>query len=192
MTDEQYVVDPVYPRLGGNKPGGDPFSYEESLWRWLNHTFSPQVVLDVGSARGETLVALKHMGITAIGIEGLPANIDACHARDVTAVEWDLERGSLRISGVELVWCCEVVEHVLPDFVENVVDTITVGRVLAMTHAVPGQYGYHHVNCQPPEYWIGLIEQRGLKFSKSHTAEARKQALSNGYFVRTGLVFVRD
>jgi len=32
-----------------------------------------------------------------------------------------------------------------------------------MTHAVVGQTGYHHVNCQNAPYWIAKMAEYGLK-----------------------------
>jgi hypothetical protein len=44
--------------------------------------------------------------------------------------------------------------------------------MLLMTHADPGQAGYHHVNCQPSGYWIERVPPRVL-FDANLTAETR-------------------
>jgi hypothetical protein len=46
-------------------------------------------------------------------------------------------------------------------------------KVVAMTHAVPGQPGYHHVNCQPAEYWIKKLEGIGFKYNEELSLECR-------------------
>ena len=63
-----------------------------------------------------------------------------------------------------------------------------------MTHAVPGQAGHHHVNCQPSDYWIDLIAQRGYSLSEDNDVfiEISRTNHTWNYFSRTGLVFVRD
>ncbi len=64
----------------------------------------------------------------------------------------------------DLIWCCEVVEHVEEEFVQNIMDTFKLGKIVALTHAVPGQKGYHHVNCKPKEYWIDLMISDNFKY----------------------------
>jgi hypothetical protein len=61
---------------------------------------------------------------------------------------------------VDVVWSCEVAEHIVEPKVDNYIDTLCNGRIVAMTHAVPGQPGHHHVNCQPSEYWIEKMRAR--------------------------------
>jgi len=61
-------------------------------------------------------------------------------------------------------------------FVGNVILTLTgnCGRYLAMTYAPLGSGGYHHVNCQPEEYWIKLIEVAELRYDQNLTYFASK------------------
>ena len=77
----------------------------------------------------------------------------------------------------------------------NVVRTLANGRVIAMTHAVPGQGGYHHVNCQPSAYWIEKLEAIGYKFLPEETEEAKIRIAESGawsYFIRSGLILERQ
>jgi len=94
---------------------------------------------------------------------------------------------------VNLVWSCEVAEHIEEQFVDNYLASIANGKVIAMTHATPQQGGHHHVNCQPPEYWIEKLDDRGYYLSEDNE-EIRKIASredSWNYFQSTGLVFLR-
>jgi hypothetical protein len=63
-----------------------------------------------------------------------------------------------------------------------------------MTHALPGQGGYHHVNCQPPEYWINHMKERGYNLSEDN--EIIRQIGSRdqtwNYFSQSGLIFIRE
>ncbi len=63
-----------------------------------------------------------------------------------------------------------------------------------MTHGLPGQGGYHHVNLQPPEYWVGKMKQKGYSLSKDNALflEIAKREESWNYFIKSGLVFVSD
>ena len=67
-------------------------------------------------------------------------------------------------------------------------------RVVAITHAVPGQEGHNHVNCQPVEYWMDKMWQRGFTLSYENNVYrdiARKEEAWN-YFQESGLVFTRN
>lgn len=94
---------------------------------------------------------------------------------------------------VDFVWSCEVAEHIQADRVDNYLDTLANGQVIAMTHAVPGQEGHHHVNCQPAEYWVHRLQSRGYELERA--SEAYRKIAENehipNYFAMTGLVFVR-
>jgi hypothetical protein len=63
-----------------------------------------------------------------------------------------------------------------------------------MTHALPGQAGYHHVNLQPPEYWIQKLEAKGGRLLQEDTDRVRKLAAADGaiYMQNTGLVFANS
>ncbi len=95
---------------------------------------------------------------------------------------------------VDLVWSCEVAEHIGEQKVDFYLRTLANGRVVAMTHAVPGQQGHHHVNCQPAEYWIAKMQAIGYVMSPEDTAICRDVASKDhtwNYFSRTGLIFLR-
>ena len=95
---------------------------------------------------------------------------------------------------VDLVWSCEVAEHIIPEKVDYYIDTLTNGRVIAMSHALPGQDGHHHVNCQPREYWIEKITNRGYSISEDNEIiiDISKRDLTWNYFSNSGLVFIRN
>jgi predicted 3-demethylubiquinone-9 3-methyltransferase (glyoxalase superfamily) len=97
----------------------------------------------------------------------------------------------------DLVWCCEVAEHVSESAIDFFVDTITNCRILALTAAPPGDGGHHHVNCQPVEYWIEKIEKSGMKIEVDKTNHMRSVAKSFGprsdsHFMRNGMIFYRE
>lgn len=176
------------PHLGGNIKGGDPRTFEPVLWDCLLVMFDVESVLDVGCGEGHALDYFKSKGIGRIvGVEGLRENVDnvrhECHHIDLTSGSYVSEEM------FDLVWCCELVEHVDERFVGNVVETLANGRVVAMTHAIPGQSGHHHVNCKNDEYWIDLMRGAGYGLSRKETAYCR--TLSKHYFNKSGLIFRR-
>ena len=63
-----------------------------------------------------------------------------------------------------------------------------------MTHALPGQGGHHHVNCQPPEYWIEKMARRGYALSPENNqfVEISKKEHVWNYYSNSGMLFLRN
>ncbi len=187
---ERLVFDPARPDLGGNLHYGDANTFAPRLWRYLVERFGVSSVLDVGCGEGHAVLFFHRMGLFAHGIDGLHANI----ARAVTPIaQHDLLNGPY-IMPVDMTWSCEVAEHIMADKIDHYLDTLANGRIVAMTHALPDQPGHHHVNCQPQEYWVDLMAQRGYALSPD-TALCREIAgreESFNYFQVSGLIFWRQ
>jgi SAM-dependent methyltransferase len=182
--------DPDDSALGGNIVGGDPQTYHPELWTYLVSRFGIGSLLDVGCGEGHCVQYFAASGIRAVGFDGLRRNVECAV---VPIVLHDLRDAPFHLP-VDLVHCCEVVEHIAERYLPNLLPTLANGRVIAMTHAVPGQTGYHHVNCQPTRYWIDKIEAMGYAFLPRETLAAKARILQAGhwtYFVRSGLLFER-
>jgi trans-aconitate methyltransferase len=184
--------------LGGTVTGGDRDSWYPELWDWLRQSFDVKSMLDVGCGAGYSQRFFHESGVATIGLdckEVLAYHVmkDPCSVitHDLTQWAWVCEHR------LDLVWCCEVVEHIEEKFVQHVVNTLAknTGKVLAMTAAPRGAGGYHHVNCQDSPYWISLLEAAGLKFRQELTDHARGLCTEaygrgpNNYFRRSGMVF---
>ena len=186
---EDFVTEYERPDLGGNIRRGDSYTWCPTLWRYLVERFGIKSVLDVGCGEGHTVLFFHRLGVFAHGIDGSPHNVHravapiACH--DLLVAPY--------LMPVDLVWSCEVAEHIDPEKVDNFLDTLMNGEIVAMTHALPSQPGYHHVNCQLPEYWIGKMKQRGYYLSPDNELfrGIAKDHVTWTHFVNTGLVFFR-
>ena len=57
-------------------------------------------------------------------------------------------------------------EHIEPalgdDVAKAVAAAVAPGGMLIWTAAIPGQPGSGHINCQPREHWLALLEAQGL------------------------------
>ncbi len=169
---------------------GDARTFTPRLWRHLVERFGAGSVLDVGCGEGHAVKFFSRLGIAAFGIDGLRINID--RAVHPIALH-DLLSGPFYMP-VDLVWSCEVAEHIEESKVDNFLDTLSNGKVIAMTHAVPGQGGHHHVNEQPASYWIEKLRSRGYIFHQDFNNFIRGVAASEGFpnhFQNNGLVFFR-
>lgn len=190
MSDEPTAVfDLRRPDLGGNVRHGDPWSYTPELWRFLVGRFGLRSMLDVGCGEGHAPLFFHRLGVIAHGIDGLPLNV---HRAVYPIALHDLLTGPY-IMPVDLVWSCEVAEHIVEDKVGNYLDTLVNGQVVAMTHALPGQWGHHHVNCQPAEYWIEHMRRRGYRLDPTFlTFRQIATRDPKNFFQDTGLVFLRE
>ena len=170
---------------------GDPATYSPNLWRWLVDVLGVESVIDVGCGEGHAAAFFADMGCLVQGVDGSfsalrDSVIPGRHVRhDFLNGPYVPERN------YDLAWSCEFVEHVDERFMEHYFQTFdSASRYLLMTAAPPGQPGWHHVNCQPSEYWIKHIEPRGFRFDEALTEEARTLA-GSGHFAAQGLVFTR-
>jgi SAM-dependent methyltransferase len=186
-----YIVNHSVPHLGGNYGGGDPGTFFPALWHWLIETLKIETVLDVGCGEGFAVQWFLEHGIRAMGIDGLPENIQSAIRRNVkTCFLCDLTKTSFEANPkADLIWCCEVVEHIEEKFIPNLIKTFQSGKYVAMTHAMPGQEGWHHVNCQGPLYWMEKMEESGFKLMPEITAAARKTTGNGSWFDKSGMVF---
>jgi SAM-dependent methyltransferase len=182
-----YEVDKEKLYLGGNIGGGDSGTFYPVMWECLIQDFKIKSVLDVGCGQGHTTRWFLNRGIAAIGLDGLKSNIPFCPN---TCFEHDLTiEPYISSDGFDLVWCCEVVEHIEEKYIDNLLKTLVNGSMIAMTYAEPGQPGWHHVNCQPKEYWINKIESIGYQYLPVMTDHLR--LLADSWFQKHGLFFVK-
>jgi hypothetical protein len=184
----QFVTDKATPHLGGNIAEGDPATWCPSAWKFVIEKYNIQSIMDVGSGCGYAAKWFSENGMEVTAIEGLKENID----RAIFPTTWHDLTNSSFVKNVDLVNCIEVVEHIEEKFLENLLETLCQGKYLLMTHAVPGQGGWHHVNCQPSEYWINHFERHGFILSEEDTKEIQKLAKSDGglHIARNGMLFI--
>lgn len=186
MGKKQLRVSEFQPHLGGNFIGGDPNTLFIDLWAWFIKQYKIVSVFDVGCAEGHALREFQKLGCTVFGIDGLRENIDFC--ADIAKIH-DLNNGPFLLDKLaDLVWCCELVEHVDEKYLNNVVTTLAQGTYIAMTHGIPRQRGYYHVNCKDDKYWISELSLVGYEFLELDTKETR-ELFKKTYWENSGLIF---
>lgn len=169
---------------------GDHATYAPEVWDRLIIDYNAKTVLDVGCGAGYSLKHFIDRGLGGVGIEGWQTAIDASKVKR-SIIKHDYINGPSSVEGrFDICWCCEFVEHVDERFVNNFIADFKKCRVLAMTHAVPGQHGHHHVNCQPSEYWVSLLSDNGFKLNMDRSVEYRGLVdwQRNGLHIRNTLL----
>jgi len=191
--------------LGGTQAMGDPDTWFPEGWAFLVEHFSVKTALDFGCGVGfATDFFDRFLGVKCVGIEGSEVVIK--HAKTEHIVRHDFTTSPLfprylpnKSVECDLIWSCEFLEHIEETYLPNVLHTIAFSypSVLAVTAAPPGAGGYHHVNCQPKEYWIEKIGKLGLTFNEKLTNKFSELCPngSNGrigeVWQRGGMIFLR-
>lgn len=159
MTDIQH--------LGGfskQENTGDVATYHPHLWQYMIDRFKIKSLLDIGCGMGISTKFFKDRGCAIQGIEGHSFCKENSKVKDFIHLH-DYSNGESNISGVyDLCWSCEFVEHVEEKYAKNFIKDFAKAKIILITHAVPGQGGWHHVNCQPASYWIDKLAQYGLVY----------------------------
>lgn len=192
MNDRLPVFKQVQePHLGGYIVGGDPATWYPELWRWLIDSCGVSSMLDVGCGEGHALEFFHGAGCDVHGVEGVLQDSPLIVQHDYTTGPYRPPRS------FDLVWACEFVEHVEEKHLANFIVTFQAARrLLLMTHAYPGQGGYHHVNEQDENYWIPRIERAGFHYEEELTSTTRRLSESNAspwnHYRRSGLAFRRS
>lgn len=181
------AFDAKTPHLGGNITVGDPFTYCPSIWDYVISRFAIDSVLDLGSGYGNASLYFFQKGLKVIAVDGFDQNI---LTSVYPTVKHDLADGPI-MTKVDLVHCHEVVEHIEEKYLSNLLISLLSGKIILLTHAVPGQGGHHHVNEQPSEYWIDHLKSKGCSLLDEDTSRIRELAEIDGakYMAKTGMVF---
>lgn len=189
MSAVHFYTQDDKPHLGGYIVGGDPATWYPDLWRWLVEDYGVRSVVDVGCGEGHALRFFEDCGSKVLGIDGVAQSHKAVRTHDYANGPLHVEH----IGRFDLCWSCEFVEHVEERFVANFLATFACAEIVLMTHAEPGQQGWHHVNCQTADYWKGALAACGFAFDPELTAVTRELADLNldpyNHFLRSGLAF---
>lgn len=129
--------------------------------------YEPDSVIDFGCAIGTYLQAFREHGIEVCGVEGSHYAIENAVVPADQMVHHDLRNPYRPSQQFDLAICFEVLEHIPGRFADTVIESISSASDLVVVSAAPPGQGtikdHHHVNEQPPEYWIDKFETFGME-----------------------------
>lgn len=158
---------------------------DEAVLQFFKDNYDVKSMLDVGCGPGGMSEIAKKMGISWKGVDG-----------DFTLKQSDIEifdftSGPYKSDQkFDLGWSVEFLEHVDEQYVQNFMEAFKLCKRVVLTHALPNKFGYHHVNCQRPNYWIDIFDQNGFKINPEDSLRIREISSMKREFMRsTGLIF---
>jgi hypothetical protein len=151
---------------------------------YLIDKFNIKSMIDIGCGPGGMVKTAKEKNLEVLGVDG-----DFKIERDPDVVNnitiHDFSTGPYVPAKVyDLGWSVEFVEHVDRKYMTNFFATFKKCRYVAMTHALPGQPGHHHVNCMNFEYWLGAFDSTGFEVLIDETNEMRKASTMTQRYIR--------
>jgi SAM-dependent methyltransferase len=176
------IVDPYRLHLGGCILGqpdgvGDVDTWAPEIWDNIILKYNIKSVIDVGCGGGYSLRYFLEKGLDGIGVEGLDTAREVSPVREKIKIHDYTVHPFFPEKQYDFAWCCEFVEHVEEKYIPNFMTTLSFCEVVAITHAIPGQNGYHHVNEQPAEYWINVFNNYGYKFEQDYSLQLRSSLI---------------
>ncbi len=176
--------------LGGTALVGDPMTSVPDVWEKLIEKYGFKSMIDVGSGVGVNAKWFLDHGIDAYAVEGFPDYLYHAVIPKERMTAHDYTTGPYTpLRYFDLGWSSEFVEHVEEQFVPNFMATFKQCRYVCMTHATPGQGGYHHVNEQPADYWITRLQDAGFKHLEEDSAWMQATGPTTHYGRRTLMLF---
>lgn len=177
---------PLEKHLGGHK--GRTHTDEGVLdYFWTEHNC--RSLIDIGCGPGGQVELALEKGWHAHGVDG-----DYTVKRSFDCEIVDFTKQKLLIDHqFDLAWCVEFLEHVEEQYILNYISGLSSARFCVVTHALPGEPGHHHVNCQTNEYWIKRFAEYGLEYNQKLTDAVRNNSTMQRDFIRRrGLAFIRQ
>lgn len=175
--------------LGGFYTTVDKASHCPEMFKYLVENLDINSVLDIGCGMGYQMQEFMKYCDEVVGVDGSEYATSNSPVKE-SIFKHDFSIGELETEDrFDLCWCCEFVEHVREEFRDNFLSSFAFCKYVAMTHAVPGQGGHHHVNCQPREYWVEHMSRFGFEFDEEMTDQLKELAGKGTHYGNTGLFF---
>ena len=147
--------------------------YPEKTLEEVIKSLKPGSVLDLGCGVGKALDFFYEHKIECAGVDGSGLAIRKAQHPELIK-KFNLNNELNLNKKFDLVWAFEFVEHIHPDYVENLIKTFSnhSDRVI-ISAARPGQGGEGHFNEQNDAYWIQKFKEYGYSLNPELTSRFR-------------------
>jgi SAM-dependent methyltransferase len=167
--------------LGGHE---NETHIDDGALQYLIDKFDIKSYYDMGCGPGGMIDLALSKGLDVLGVDGDAYVKRSDEASGVIQIH-DFETGPHILNRTfDLGWTVEFVEHIKKPYMPYFMESLRSCKYVAMTHALPGQPGHHHVNCMPPEYWFGVFEAFGFSLMVDETNEMRKASTMRERYIR--------
>ena len=174
--------------LGGYVEGGDDGTYAPKLWDALIADLDIKSMVDIGCGEGHSSKYFADKRIRVLAIDGSKKVLATAVYRPIIVHDY-CESAYIPDRIYDLSWCCECLEHIDEKYIPNFMATFKKSKIAAITHALPGQGGYHHINEKDDVYWIEQFKKYGFKYNEE--ASIKYRAIDEDtYFSISGMIFI--
>jgi hypothetical protein len=180
--------------LGGCYPEGDANTIMHDVWGWLLVEYDIKSMVDVGCGYGHALEWFSRHLVSSEGVDGFPPAVEQnvsgtpCYLHDFTQGQY----AAATSKKWDLGWCAEFVEHIEEQFIPNYMHTLQSCKHACITHAEPGQIGFHHVNCQTRDYWVKVFQKYGFVYDEGNSHKLRTTNRWNAGWGRKSLLLFHN
>lgn len=179
-----YVNKDLPAHLGGHN---NETHLDSGVLDYMIKKYSVESFLDVGCGPGGMCELAASKGLKVLGVDG---DYTLKHSQPTIIHDFTLGPAPVE-EKFDMVWSCEFLEHVEEQYMPNYMAAFQKAKYVVCTYAVPGQWGHHHVNCQPMDYWKEKFAEYGFRFSAGESMNLRNAStMRANHFSRSGLFFV--
>lgn len=175
--------------LGGHE---NETHLDDGALSYLIETFDIKSVIDIGCGPGGMVELCKRKGLDVLGVDG-DYTVPRPESIKENVVIHDYAQGPFIPDKIyDLAWTVEFVEHVDECFMQNFIDTFKKCKYVIMTHALPGQPGWHHVNCQHAGYWLNVMEKNNFEAMPYSLTQIRQRSTMRERYIRQQSLFFKN
>ena len=175
--------------LGGHE---NETHIDEGAIRYLINALEIKSVLDIGCGPGGVVELCKKLGLDILGVDG-DFTVERPDSIKDNVVIHDYATGPyIPEKNYDLAWAVEFVEHVDEIYMQNFIESFKSCKYVLMTHALPGQPGHHHVNCQHASYWLNVMEKNGFEAMPYTLSQVRAASTMKERYVRQQSLFFKN
>ena len=165
---------------------------DEGTVDYLIRELGIQSVVDIGCGPGGMVDLFNRKGLDVIGLDG-DFTVQRSPSVAEKVVIHDFVKGPYQLDKTyDLAWTVEFVEHVEEKYMQNFIDVMKQCKYVIMTHALPGQPGHHHVNCQHAGYWLNVMEKNGFEPMPYTLSQIRAVSTMRERYIREQSLFFKN